>query len=76
MKQTAVEFINEQLLVAVREKKENLIDAETFWKIKKELLLQAKTLEKIQMIDFLKTVFQMDNFDYEKAYNDFIKKDK
>lgn len=74
MKQTAVELLNEQLLTTFREKQEKLINSETFYKVKKELLLQAKTLEKIQMIDFLKTVFQMDNFDYEKAYNDFIKK--
>jgi hypothetical protein len=72
MKQTAVELLNEQLLVTFREKQDKLIDAETFWKFKKEILVQAKTEEKIQMINFLKSVFLQDGFDYDKAYINFI----
>lgn len=71
-KQTPVEFLNEQLLVVVRERKENLIDSETFWKVKRDLLIEAKQMEKENMINFLKSVFMQDGFDYQKAYNNFI----
>ena len=78
MKQTAVEFLNEQLLCVVRERNERLIDAETFWKVKRDLLIEAKQIEKQNAINFLKSVFGMEGFatkfDYEKAYDDFITK--
>jgi len=73
MKQTAVELLNEQLLVTFKEKQDKLIDAETFFKIKKEILISAKTQEKLQMIDFLKYIFQQEYFDYEQAYSNFLK---
>ena len=34
---------------------------------------EAEKMEKDNMINFLKSVFQQENFDYEKAYNDFLK---
>jgi hypothetical protein len=74
MKQTAVEFLNEQLLVLFRERKENLIDTETFYKQKEEVFKSAIEMEKNQSINFLKSVFQQDNFDYKKAYLNFKKK--
>jgi len=74
MKQTSVEFLNEQLLVLFRERKENLIDAETFYKQRNSVLETAIEMEKNQSINFLKSVFQQDNFDYEKAYLKFKKK--
>jgi hypothetical protein len=48
MKQTALEFFIEQLDCLNRERKENLIDAETFFKHKKILTQQAKAMEKKQ----------------------------
>jgi len=48
MKKTAVDFIVEQLDVLHRERKENLIDAETFFKHKAVLIAQAKEMEKQQ----------------------------
>lgn len=76
MKQTAVEFLNEQLLCVVRERNERLIDAESFWKAKRNLLIEAKQHEKENAINFLKSVFGMEGFDYEKAYDDFVKNKK
>lgn len=38
------------------------------------LLEQAKEIEDQRMIDFLKSVFQQDRFDYEKALQKFQKK--
>jgi len=40
----------------------------------KEIVEHVKQMEKDNMINFLKSVFQQDNFDYEKAYDDFINK--
>jgi hypothetical protein len=51
MKQTAVEFIIEQLDCLNIERKENLIDAESYFKYKKALTEQAKEMEKQQIID-------------------------
>ena len=48
MKKTAVDFIVEQLDVLHRERKENLIDAETFFKHKAVLIAEAKEMEKQQ----------------------------
>jgi hypothetical protein len=49
MKQTAVEFIVMQLDFLNRERKENLIDAETYFKHKISLIEQAKEMEKQQI---------------------------
>jgi hypothetical protein len=51
MKQTAVEFIIEQLDCLNRERKENLIDAESYFKYKKALTEQANEMFKQQIID-------------------------
>ena len=48
MKKTAVDFIVEQLDVLHRERKENLIDAETFFKHKAVLIAESKEMEKQQ----------------------------
>lgn len=40
----------------------------------KERIAQAKEKEKEQTILFLKSIFQQDGFDYEKAYNKFFNK--
>jgi len=48
MKKTAVDFIVEQLDVLHRERKENLIDPETFFKHKAVLIAEAKEMEKQQ----------------------------
>ena len=50
-KQTAVEFIIEQLDCLIRERKENLIDAESDFKYKKALTEQANEMFKQQIID-------------------------
>ena len=49
MEQTAVEFIVEQLDCLNREKKEKLIDSETYFKHKKALIEEAKKREKNQL---------------------------
>lgn len=54
MKKTAVDFIVEELDVLHRERKKNLIDAETFFKHKAVLIAEAKEMEKYQ-IDSVKT---------------------
>jgi hypothetical protein len=40
----------------------------------KEIVEHVTQMEKDNMINFLKSVFQQDNFNYEKAYNEFINK--
>jgi hypothetical protein len=37
-----------------------------------DIIEETKEIEKQQMIDFLKSVFQQDGFNYDKAYQDFI----
>jgi hypothetical protein len=39
----------------------------------KDILEQAKEMEKQNMINFLKSVFRQDGFDYEESYNNFLK---
>ena len=51
MEQSVVDFIVEQLDVLHRERKENLIDVETFFKHKKELINQAKEIFEKQIIN-------------------------
>ena len=59
MKQTAVEWLESEML------KPNLS--------MKDILEQAKEMEKQNMINFLKSVFRQDGFDYEESYNNFLK---
>lgn len=40
----------------------------------RKLFDEAREMEKTDMIDFLKSVFQQDDFDYEKAYQDWKSK--
>lgn len=72
MKQTAVEFIVRQLDCLNRERKDKLISAETFFNHKINLIEEAKRIEKENMINFLKSAFAMDGFDYDKFYNNFL----
>lgn len=58
MKQTAVEFIVEQLDCLNKERKENLINAETYFENKKSLIEQAKEMEKQQRVDAFDDGFQ------------------
>jgi 2-oxo-4-hydroxy-4-carboxy--5-ureidoimidazoline (OHCU) decarboxylase len=58
---TAVEFIIEEVECRGLTTKELRVSFE-----------EAKKMEKDNMINFLKSVFQQDNFNYEKAYNEFI----
>jgi hypothetical protein len=37
-----------------------------------DLIEQTKEIEKQNMINFLKSVFQQDGFDYEESYNNFL----
>jgi hypothetical protein len=72
MKQTAVEFIVRQLDYLNRERKDKLIIAETFFNHKRNLIEEAKIIEKENMINFLKSAFAMEGFDYETFYDKFI----
>lgn len=60
MKQTAVEFLEFRYKNNI-----NLMDYD---------FEQAKEMEKENMINFLKSIFQQDGFDYEKAYEQFKNK--
>lgn len=64
MKQTAVEYLQKELPNANRKKSIE------------DTYLEAKEIEKENMIDFLKSVFGMEGFDYEKYYYDFISRRK
>ena len=52
MKQTAVEFIVHKLGVLNRERKDKLVDVETFLHQKIDLIKEAKEMEKQQQDDF------------------------
>jgi hypothetical protein len=64
MKQTAVEFVFEEL--------ENRQNGWPHFTIQ-QIYNKAKEMEKQNMINFLKSVFQQDGFDYEESYNNFLK---
>jgi len=59
MKQTAVEWLQSEMLKPILSMK--------------DILEQAKEMEKQNMINFLKSVFRQDGFDYEESYNNFLK---
>lgn len=61
MKKSAVQFLVIRL--------EELMLKNDFNEISDEEYLK----EKENMINFLKSVFQQDDFDYEQAYNNFLK---
>jgi hypothetical protein len=73
---TAVEFLIEQLDFLNRERKENLIDAETYFKHKISLVQQAKEMEKQQIIDAYIEGYSsnLNAGDSEKYYNETYKK--
>jgi hypothetical protein len=76
MKQTAVEFIVKQLDFLNRERKENLIDAETYFKHKISLVQQANELFEQQIIDAFQYKFfhpYVEN-EPETYYNETYKK--
>jgi hypothetical protein len=64
MKQTAVEFVFEEL--------ENRQNGWPHFTIE-QIYNKAKEMEKQNMINFLKSVFRQDGFDYEESYNNFLK---
>ena len=64
MKQSAVEWLANEL-----EKKGSASLSAHY-----ELFKQAKEMEDGNMINFLKSVFQMDGFDYKKALEQFKNK--
>jgi hypothetical protein len=74
MKQTAVDWVIEQLDYLNREKEENLIDVDTFFVKKRILMNQAKEMEKQQqgyseeeLVSFGKSCFYRG---FDKAEND------
>ena len=67
MEQSAVEWLVEQLFKTYNNTTEKKID-------NKSIIEQAKEMEDENMINFLKSVFQMDGFDYKKALEQFKNK--
>ena len=70
MKQTAVEFLEEQ----IKDVKYNPLEINGYSNALEKLFEQAKEMEDENMINFLKSVFQMDGFDYKKALEQFKNK--
>ena len=73
MEKSAVQFLVIKLEELMLKNDFNEISDEEYLKEKENLLIISKHKEKENMINFLKSVFQQENFDYEKAYNDFLK---
>ena len=69
MKQTAVEFLEEQ----IKDVKYNPLEINGYSNALEKLFEQAKEMEDENMINFLKSVFQQDGFDYKKALEQFKK---
>lgn len=71
MKQTAVEWLirNLEILNLI---KDGGLENELF----RQIELEAKEMEKENMVVFLQSVFGMEGFDYEKSYDDFISRRK
>jgi hypothetical protein len=72
MKKSPVLFIYEQLEGIRKDRLSNRISSEQAIRDRKFSLEEAEKMEKDNMINFLKSVFQQDNFNYEKVYNEFI----
>lgn len=68
MKQTAIEWLEENLNTIRFDVDKNVL------KFIDKSIEQAKEMEKENMINFLKSIFQQDGFDYEKAFEQFKKK--
>jgi hypothetical protein len=73
MEKSAVQFLVIKLEELMLKNDFNEISDEEYLKEKENILIISKHKEKENMINFLKSVFQQENFDYEKAYNDFLK---
>lgn len=73
-KQTPVEFFNDKIEDLLLKNDYNEISDEEFLEEKYNILIISKQKEKENMINFLKSVFQLEGFDYEQAYNNFISK--
>lgn len=73
MEKSAVQFLVIKLEELMLKNDFNEISDEEYLKEKEKILIISKHKEKENMINFLKSVFQQENFDYEKAYNDFLK---
>lgn len=67
---TAVEFLEEQ----IKDVKYNPLEINGYSNALEKLFEQAKEMEDENMINFLKSVFQMDGFDYKKALEQFKNK--
>jgi hypothetical protein len=72
MEQTPVEFIVEQLDCLNRERKENLIDAETYFKHKAALIKEAKAREKQKISNAYDCTNSM-AMDGNEYYNEIFK---
>jgi uncharacterized membrane-anchored protein len=72
---TSVEWLVEQLDCLNRERKENLIDAETFFKDKAALIQQAKGMEKEQICNAYRVgwINHSPKTDSEQYYNETFK---
>ena len=70
MKQTAVEYLVKELSDIL-----GSIDIQPMQNLlMTDAIKKAKEMEKENMINFLKSVFQQDGFDYGKAFEQFKKK--
>lgn len=73
MEKSAVQFLVIRLEELMLKNDFNEISDEEYLKEKENILIISKHKEKENMINFLKSVFQQDGFDYEQAYNNFLK---
>lgn len=73
MEKSAVQFLVIRLEELMLKNDFNEISDEEYLKEKENILIISKHKEKENMINFLKSVFQQDDFDYEQAYNNFLK---
>ena len=73
MEKSAVQFLVIRLEELMLKNDFNEISDEEYLKEKENILIITKHKEKENMINFLKSVFQQDDFDYEQAYNNFLK---
>jgi uncharacterized protein (UPF0335 family) len=86
MQQTPMQDLREDLILTQTSAKEALLEIEnqetrkacqevvklTLSNIIKRIDEELLEMEKQNMINFLKSVFQQDGFDYEESYNNFL----
>lgn len=71
MKQSAVEWFYNELKELIKQSELTEMKPSEFDDRETKLLEQAKEMEDENMINFLKSVFQQDGFDYKKALEQF-----